>query len=81
MFYGQTSRKFPSNIQRRAKMRLNSLDAALVLTDLRHPPSHHLEALKGDRQGQHSIRVNNQWRICFIWRGGNAYEVAMVDYH
>lgn len=77
----QLSRRFPGEIQRRAKMRLDRIDAATRLDDLKVPPSHHLEALSGNRQGQHSIRVNDQWRICFVWRDGNAYDVELVDYH
>lgn len=57
------------------------LDAAHVLEDLRSPPGNHLEPLKGDRVGQHSIRINDQWRICFIWEDGGAEEVEIVDYH
>jgi toxin HigB-1 len=57
------------------------LDAAEELTDLRVPPGNRLEQLKGDRQGQHPIRVNDQWRICFRWEAGNAYDVEIVDYH
>jgi proteic killer suppression protein len=56
-------------------------DAAKTLKDLRSPPSNHLEALRGDRAGQHSIRVNDQWRICFRWLDGNAFDVEVVDYH
>lgn len=62
-------------------MKLNALDATIKLTDLARPPSNHLEALKGDRKGQHSIRINDQWRICFFWREGNAERVEIVDYH
>jgi proteic killer suppression protein len=62
-------------------MRLNAIDAAERLEDLHLPPSNRLEALKGDRKGQYSIRVNQRWRICFIWRGGNAEQVEIVDYH
>lgn len=62
-------------------MRLNAIDAAVRLADLRLPPSHQLEALKGDRKGQHSIRINDQWRICFVWRSGHAEQVEIVDYH
>ena len=62
-------------------MRLRQLDAATRIEDLRLPPSNRLEALKGDRIGQHSIRVNDQWRVCFRWRDGNASEVEIVDYH
>ena len=81
VFRGQQARKFPSEIQRRAKMRLDRIHAATVLTDLRVPPSHHLEKLSGDRKGQHSIRINDQWRVCFTWQGGDAYSVEITDYH
>ena len=62
-------------------MRLTQLDAATTLDDLRLPPSNRLEALKGDRKGKWSIRVNEQWRVCFLFRSGNAYEVEIIDYH
>ena len=62
-------------------MKLEILDAAEVLQDLRIPPSNHLEKLSGNREGQYSIRINDQWRICFVWRQGNAYDVEIVDYH
>ena len=62
-------------------MRLNATDAAVKLEDLRLPPSNQLEALKGDREGQHSIRINNQWRICFVWHEGHAEQAEIVDYH
>jgi proteic killer suppression protein len=62
-------------------MKLNAIDAATRLIDLRLPPSNRLEALKGDRKGQHSIRINDQWRICFIWRRGDVEQVEIVDYH
>ena len=62
-------------------MRLDRIDVAADLNDLKVPPSHRLEALRGDRKGQYSIRINNQWRICFEWRDGNAFEVEIVDYH
>jgi len=62
-------------------MKLNALDAAIKVEDLRLPPSNHLEALKGKRQGQWSIRINDQWRICFFWRNGHAEKVEIVDYH
>ena len=62
-------------------MKLNAIDAAVSLEDLRLPPSNRLEALKGDRKGQHSVRVNDQWRICFVWRNGHAEQVEIVDYH
>lgn len=73
--------QLPQAIQRRAKMRLDRIAAAVELDDLRMPPSHRLEALGGDRVGQHSIRINDQWRICFVWEGGHAYDVEIVDYH
>ena len=62
-------------------MKLNAIDAALSLDDLRLPPSNRLEALKGSRKGQHSIRINDQWPICFAWRNGHAEHVEIVDYH
>ena len=62
-------------------MKLNAIDAALSLDDLRLPPSNRLEALKGSRKGQHSIRINDRWRICFVWRNGHAERVEIVDYH
>ena len=75
------SRKLPQNIQRLARRRLVILDAATDLKSLRVPPGNRLEALKGDRKGQHSIRINDQWRICFKWKTGDAYEVEIADYH
>lgn len=78
---GRVSRRFPQQIQRRAKMRLDRLNAAASLEDLKVPPSHRLEALHGDRAEQYSIRINDQWRLCFTWRDGHAFDVEMVDYH
>ncbi|MGO8679040.1 MAG: type II toxin-antitoxin system RelE/ParE family toxin [Limisphaerales bacterium] len=81
VFRAELSRRFPPDIQRGARRKLLSLHAA---TDLRHlavPPGNRLEALKGVRKGQYSIRVNDQWRICFRWREGNACDVEIVDYH
>ncbi len=75
------SRKLPTSIQKMALRKLEMMEYALDLNDLRIPPSNHLEALKGNRKGQHSIRVNAQWRICFVWRQGHAYNVEIVDYH
>jgi toxin HigB-1 len=69
------------NIERAARRKLLYLNAAKRLEDLRVPPGNQLEALKGDRRGQHSIRVNDQWRICFHWRDGEALDVEIVDYH
>lgn len=69
------------NIERVALRKLRQLDIAEHLNDLRIPPQNRLEALKGNRKGQHSIRINDQWRVCFIWRSGNAHDVEIVDYH
>ena len=68
-------------IERVAQRKLRQLDAAVELRDLNSPPGNRLEALRGDRVGQHSIRINDQWRICFVWRAGDAHEVEIVDYH
>ena len=68
-------------IERQARRKLMLLDNAGVLNDLRSPPGNRLEALKGDRRGQHSIRINDQWRICFVWRDNRAEDVEIVDYH
>jgi toxin HigB-1 len=68
-------------IERQARRKLLLLHGAGALNDLRSPPGNMLEALKGDRQGQHSIRINRQWRICFVWRDGGAESVEIVDYH
>ena len=81
IFQRRFGRKFPSDIQQRAFMKLNAIDAAVRLEDLRLPPSNRLEALKGNRKGQHSIRINDRWRICFAWRSGHAEDVEIVDYH
>jgi len=69
------------NIERPALRKLRQLDIAQNLNDLRIPSHNRLEALKGNRKGQHSIRINDQWRLCFVWRGGHAYDVEIVDYH
>jgi proteic killer suppression protein len=81
VFHRRFARKFPTDIQQRAFMKLNAIDAAVTLEDLRLPPSNRLEALKGNRKGQHSIRINDQWRICFVWRAGHAEQTEIVDYH
>ena len=81
IWQGKQSRNFPANIQDRALAKLVWVDAAGVVQDLRVPPSNNLEALKGNRKGQMSIRINNQWRICFVFENGNAYDVEIVDYH
>lgn len=75
------SRKLPHDIQKLAMRKLWMLNAATDLNALRTPPSNHLEALHGDRVGQHSIRINKQWRICFEWLDGEVYNVEIVDYH
>lgn len=75
------SRRLPPEIRERAVPRLTQLNAATSLNDLRSPPSNHLEALKHDRKGQWSIRINDQWRICFRFADGDAFDVEIVDYH
>ncbi|TDI83923.1 MAG: type II toxin-antitoxin system RelE/ParE family toxin [Chloroflexi bacterium] len=81
VFRRQRSRKLPADIQQVAYRKLRYLKNARTLQDLRIPPANRLEKLKGDRAGQHSIRVNDQWRICFRWQGSDAYDVEIVDYH
>lgn len=81
IFRAELSRRFPPGIQRNARRKLLALHAATELRHMAVPPGNRLEALKGNRKGQHSIRVNDQWRICFRWREGNAYGVEIVDYH
>lgn len=81
IFAGYAVLGLPAQIQRRAQAKLIAIDAAGRLDDLRVPPGNRLEALRGDRRGQHSVRVNEQWRICFVWRDGDAWEVDIVDYH
>lgn len=81
IFNRQFSRKFPPDIQQGARRKLEILEAAEVVEDLRLPPSNHLEKLSGNRVNRYSIRINKQWRICFEWRNGNAYNVEIVDYH
>jgi proteic killer suppression protein len=75
------ARYLPRSILKRAAMRLKQLDAATVINDLRLPPSNHLEALKDERKGQWSIRINDQWRVCFRFSEGDAFDVEIVDYH
>lgn len=81
LFDRQPVRHFPAHLQQVMLRKLILVDAADSLDDLRVPPGNRLEKLKGSRARQHSIRVNDQWRICFHWRDGDAYEVAIVDYH
>ena len=75
------SKKLPREIQNIARRKLRMLNAAQNLAELRIPPANRLEALKGDRRGQHSIRINQQWRVCFRWNRGDAHDVEIVDYH
>lgn len=77
---GRFSKRLPQDIQQVARRKLRMLNSTTSLDDLRIPPANRLEALKGDRDGQHSIRINNQWRICFVWNDG-AENVEIVDYH
>jgi proteic killer suppression protein len=78
---GERSRRLPPDIQDTARRKLRMLNNAQNLHDLRVPPNNRLEALTGDRSGQHGIRVNDQWRLCFRWHGGDAFDVEIVDYH
>jgi proteic killer suppression protein len=78
---GRRSRRLPPTIQGVALRKLRLLNNARRLADLRVPPANRLEALKGDRAGWHSIRINDQWRICFKWKDGNAFDVEITDYH
>ncbi len=81
IFRRQRSRKLPSDIQQVALRKLRMLNRAVTLNDVRVPPANHLEKLKGEREGQHSIRINAQWRICFVWLDDDVYDVEIVDYH
>ncbi len=78
---GNVSRKLPHTMQRNALKKLRQLDAASTLDDLRIPPGNRLESLSGDREGQYSIRINDQWRLCFCFSNGDAYDVEIIDYH
>ncbi len=81
IFHLERSRRLPHDIQQTALRKLRMLNRAINLNDLRIPPANRLEKLKGEREGQYSIRINDQWRICFEWREGDAFEVEIVDYH
>ncbi len=81
VYQGYAPRRLPSDIARRALHKLIAINEAETLSDLRIPPSNRLEQLKGNRNGQFSIRINDQFRICFSWKDGNAYDVEIVDYH
>ena len=75
------SRSLPPDLQLRAFKKLAILNASVTLDNLKAPPGNHLEALRGNRAGQHSIRINDQYRVCFVWRTGNAFDVEIADYH
>lgn len=81
VFNRRFSRRLPQDIQRSALRKLRIIHRATDVSDLRTPPGNRLEQLSGNREGQYSIRINQQWRICFVWENGNAYEVEIVDYH
>ena len=81
LFARESVRRWSSELQHVALRKLRMLDAAMTLDDLRVPPAHRLEKLKGDRRGQWSIRVNDQWRICFMWKDDGSHDVEIVDYH
>lgn len=81
LFDRRPTRRFGAEVQKVALRKLRMLDAATRLDDLRVPPGNRLERLRGDRSGQHGIRINDRWRICFRWHGGDAYDVEIVDYH
>jgi len=81
IFNGRFSKKLPNDIQRVAARKLEMLHVAGQLNSLKVPPNNHLEKLKGNRSKQHSIRINKQWRVCFVWKRGDVYEVEIIDYH
>jgi proteic killer suppression protein len=81
VFQGRLPKGFPADLLKVAQRKLAMLDAATMLQDLKAPPNNQLEALKRDRVGQHSIRVNDKWRLCFVWRDGDAHDVEITDYH
>lgn len=81
IFRGKVSKKLPTELHRRALIKLHMIDTAENVSDLRIPPANFLEQLQGDRAGQYSIRINQQYRICFVWDDNNAYDVEIVDYH
>jgi proteic killer suppression protein len=81
IFNRNFSKKFPQNIQRVALRKLRMISRAEILNDLKVPPANRLEALRGNRKGQYSIRINDQWRICFKWKEGEVHSVEIVDYH
>jgi proteic killer suppression protein len=81
LFQREASRILPTDIQHKARQKLEILDATEKLDDLKVPPGNRLEKLSGNRAGQHSIRINQQWRICFRWKNGDCYDIEIMDYH
>lgn len=81
MFANRLPKGFPPDLALVARRKLRALDASITLDDLKVPPGNRLERLRGDREGQYSIRVNDQWRLCFIWQHGDSYDVEIADYH
>jgi len=81
IFLGEVTPDFPQEIQNRVRRKLFMIHAAININDLRQPPGNHLEELQGDRAGQHSIRVNDQWRICFVWLDGSAHQVELTKHY
>ncbi len=81
VYQREFSKKLPQDIQRTAYKKLLMIDASLDVSDLKIPPANRLEKLSGDREGQYSIRINKQYRICFVWNNGSAFDVEIVDYH
>ena len=81
LFAREPVRRYPAELRRAMLRELVAVDAAEALDDLRVPPGNRLEPLRGDRRGQHSIRINDQWRVCFVWADGDAHQVEIVDYH
>lgn len=81
IYHREVSWRLPMDIQQIALRKLRMINNAKNINDLRAPPANRLEKLRGEREGRHSIRINDQWRICFIWRGGDAFEVEITDYH
>ena len=81
LFRRRSPQRLPGDLQRRTLRKLSAINATVALGDLRRIPGNWLEKLKGARSGQHSVRINDQWRICFVWRDGDAHDVEIVDYH
>ena len=81
LFEGRVTKGVGPDVARQAQRKLRFIDGAATLNDLRGPPGNRLEALVGRRRGQHSIRINDQWRLCFVWKDGHAFDVEFVDYH